>query len=96
MKFPGGSAVQNPPNNVRDMGSILGSGRPPPPEKEMVTQSSILTWKIPWMEEPGGLQSMGWQRVRQNSATKQQTTTTTTNLHLQSCPPVSRNHGPLV
>ena len=28
-------------------------------EKEMVTHSSILAWKIPWMEEPGGLQSMG-------------------------------------
>ena len=31
--------------------------------KEMATHSSILAWKIPWMEEPGGLQSMGWQRV---------------------------------
>ena len=33
-------------------------------EKEMTTHSSILAWKIPWMEEPGGLQSMGLQRVR--------------------------------
>ena len=33
-------------------------------EKEMVTHSSILTWRIPWTEEPGGLQSMGSQRVR--------------------------------
>ena len=32
-------------------------------EKEMATHSSILAWKIPWMEEPAGLQSMGWQRV---------------------------------
>ena len=32
-------------------------------EKEMATHSSILTWKIPWMEEPGRLQSMGSQRV---------------------------------
>ena len=32
-------------------------------EKEMATHSSILAWKIPWMEEPGRLQSMGWQRV---------------------------------
>ena len=30
-------------------------------EKEMATHSSILAWKIPWMEEPGGLQSMGSQ-----------------------------------
>ena len=33
-------------------------------EKEMATHSSILAWKIPWMEEPGKLQSMGLQRVR--------------------------------
>ena len=35
-------------------------------EKEMATHSSILAWRIPWTEEPGGLQSMGWQRVRHN------------------------------
>ena len=34
-----------------------------PLEKEMATHSSILAWRIPWMEEPGGLQSMGSQRV---------------------------------
>ena len=33
-------------------------------EKELATHFSILTWKIPWMEEPGGLQSLGSQRVR--------------------------------
>ena len=33
------------------------------PEKEMATHSSTLAWKIPWTEEPGGLQSMGSQRV---------------------------------
>ena len=32
-------------------------------EKEMATHSNILAWKIPWTEEPGGLQSMGSQRV---------------------------------
>ena len=32
-------------------------------EKEMAAHSSILAWKIPWTEEPGGLQSMGSQRV---------------------------------
>ena len=32
-------------------------------EKEMATHSSTLAWEIPWMEEPGGLQSMGSQRV---------------------------------
>ena len=35
-----------------------------PLEKEMATHSSVLAWKIPWIEEPGGLQSMGLQRVR--------------------------------
>ena len=35
-----------------------------PLEKEMATHSSTLAWKIPWREEPGGLQSMGSQRVR--------------------------------
>ena len=35
-------------------------------EKEMATHSSTLAWKIPWMEKPGGLQSMGSQRVRYN------------------------------
>ena len=40
-------------------------------EKEMVTHSSILVWKIPWAEEPGGLQSTGLQRVGHDLATKQ-------------------------
>ena len=35
-----------------------------PLEKEMATHSSILAWRIPWTEEPGGLQSMGLQRIR--------------------------------
>ena len=34
-----------------------------PLEKEMATHSSILVWRIPWTEDPGGLQSMGSQRV---------------------------------
>ena len=36
------------------------------PEKGMATHSSILAWRIPWTEEPGGIQSMGSQRVRHN------------------------------
>ena len=35
-----------------------------PLEKEMATHSSILVWRIPWTEEPGGLQSMGSHRIR--------------------------------
>ena len=41
-------------------------GREDPLEKEMATHSSILGWEILWTEEPGGLQSMGSQRVRDN------------------------------
>ena len=41
-------------------------------EMEMATHSSILAWEIPWAERPGGLQSMGSQRVRHNLVTKQQ------------------------
>ena len=40
-------------------------------EKETKTQSSILAWRIPWTEEPGGLQSMKSQRVGHDLATKQ-------------------------
>ena len=43
---------------------VQSLGREDPLEKEMATHSSILAWKIPWMEEPGRLQSMGSQRVR--------------------------------
>ena len=41
----------------------------------MATHSSILAWRIPWTEEPGGLQSMGWQRVGHDSAAKTHTHT---------------------
>ena len=41
-------------------------------EMEVATSSSILSWKIRWTEEPGGLQSMGLQRVKHNLETKQQ------------------------
>ena len=42
---------------------VRSLGREDPLEKEMATHSSILAWRIPWMEELGGLQSMGSQRV---------------------------------
>ena len=57
--------VKNLPANaghIRDSGSIPGSGRSL--EGGMATHSSILAWRIPWIEEPGKLQSMGSQRVR--------------------------------
>ena len=43
--------------------------REDPLEKRMATHSSILAWRIPWTEEPGGLQSMGLQRVRHDWVT---------------------------
>ena len=42
---------------------VLSLGQEDPMEKGMVTHSSILAWRIPWTEEPGGLLSMGSQRV---------------------------------
>ena len=41
-------------------------GQEDPLEEEMATHSSILAWRIPWTEEPGGLQSMGSQRVKED------------------------------
>ena len=65
--FPGGTLVKNLPakaRDARDLGTILGFGRPL--EEEMATHSSILAWKIAWPEEPGRLQTMGSQRVIHN------------------------------
>ena len=45
---------------------VQSLGGEDPLEKGMATHSSILAWKIPWMEEPGGLQTVGWERVRQD------------------------------
>ena len=42
---------------------VRSLGGEDPLEKEMATHSSILAWRIPWMEEPGGLQCMDSQRV---------------------------------
>ena len=58
--------VKNPLANsgdIRDVGSIPGWGRSPL-EKEVAAHSSILVWRIPRIEEPGGLQSMELQRVK--------------------------------
>ena len=45
------------------MTQVLSLGREDPLEEDMATHSSILAWKIPWAEEPGGLQPMGPQRL---------------------------------
>ena len=47
---------------MRETG-VQSLGQEDPLEKEMVTHSSILAWRIPWTEKPGRLQSMGLQRV---------------------------------
>ena len=55
--------VKTPPANtgdIRDVGSILGWKDPL--EQGMATHSSIVAWRVPWTEEPGGLQSTGSQR----------------------------------
>ena len=62
--------VKNPP--AKQATWVESLGHEDPLEKEMVTHSSILVWRIPWTEEPGGLQSMGSHRVRHYIATKQQ------------------------
>ena len=51
---------------------VQSLGLEDPLEKEMATHASILAWKIPRTEEPGGLQSMGSHRVRHDLATKPQ------------------------
>ena len=49
---------------------VQSLGQEDPLEKEMATHSSILAWEIPWTEEPGGLQSMGLQKVGHKGATE--------------------------
>ena len=54
--------VKNPP--AVQVTWVRSLGWEDPVEKEMASHSSILAWKIPWTEEPGGLQSTGSQRVQ--------------------------------
>ena len=49
---------------------VQSLGQEDPLERGMAALSSILAWRIPWTEEPGGLQSMGSHRVRHDLATK--------------------------
>ena len=58
----GGSAVRNLP--AKQGPQVQSLGQEDPLKKGMSTLCSILAWRIPWTEEPGGLQSMGWERVR--------------------------------
>ena len=58
--FPGSSVVKNVPANAGDV--VQSLGQEDPLEKEMPTHFNIFAWKIPSTEEPGRLQSMGWQK----------------------------------
>ena len=64
--LPGGSDGKESACNAGDLGSILGGEDPL--EKGLVTCSSIVAWRIPWTQEPGGLQSMGH---KESDTTKQ-------------------------
>ena len=64
--FPGGSGKESA-CNAGDSGDVSLIPRPGrSPGEGMATHSSILAWRTPWTEEPGGLESMGSQRVRHN------------------------------
>ena len=64
MAFPSGSVVKNPPAmlELREM-QVLSLGQEDPLEEDTATHSIIAAWRILWTEEPGGLQSLGSQRV---------------------------------
>ena len=64
MGFPGGPVVKNLPA-VQET-QVHSLGWEDPLEKGMATNSSTLSWRTPWTEEPGRLLSMGSQRVRHN------------------------------
>ena len=61
MNFPGRSVVKN--LSAKQETRVQSLGREDLLEKEMATHSSVLAWRIPWTEEPGGLPSMGSCRV---------------------------------
>ena len=65
-------AAKNPPANAGDAGDVGRSlGQEDPLEEGMAAHSGILAWRIPWTEEPGGLQFMESQRVGDDLATKE-------------------------
>ena len=69
--FPDGSAIKNPPAVQETQESQVWSlAREDPLLEEMSTHSSVITWRIPWTEEPGRLQSIGSQRVGHDQVTK--------------------------
>ena len=65
---PVAQMVKSPP--AMQETQVQSLGQEDPLEKVIVTHASVLAWRIPWIEEPGGLQSMGSQRVRHDWATE--------------------------
>ena len=66
MGLPGGAVVKNLPANATDSGDtgqVRSLGQEDALEKELAIHSSIIAWRIPRTEEPGGLQSMGLQEL---------------------------------
>ena len=63
--FPGGASGRTclPMQEIEEI-QVQSLGWEDPLQKEMVTHSSLLAWRIPWKEKPGGLQTTGLQRVR--------------------------------
>ena len=68
--FSGDSVIKEPTSQCGE-DRFDPKGQEDPLEKEMATHSSILAWEIPWAEELGELQQMGWQRVGHDLATRQ-------------------------
>ena len=70
--------VKSPPAKAGDVRDtwVCSLGQEDALEEGMATHSSILAWRIPWTEEPGGLQSMGSQRVRHDQNNSARTTHT--------------------
>ena len=70
VNFPGGSVVKNPP--AVQLTQVQSLDREDPLEKETAIHSSILAWRIPWMEELGRLPFMGSKKVGYDLVDKQQ------------------------
>ena len=78
--FPGGSDGKESARMQETQ--VQSLGWEDPLEKGMATHSRFLAWRIPWTEEPGGLQSIGSQRVRHDWATNTHTHTSLSELYL--------------
>ena len=65
---PGESVVMNPPANMQET-RVRSLHQEDPLEEETAAHSRVLAWRIPWTEQPGGLQSTGSQRLGYDSAT---------------------------